>query len=93
MNTKPGVPVWESLNIEILKHGHGSSGTQIRERLRWRGPATSQSDRPDLSSEVTPCQKTRNCLKTDPIEQKFWVPDTKIDWPNDRRRNINEALT
>jgi hypothetical protein len=47
---EPGPPGWGSLRIETSKYGR-ERGTQTRERLRSRGPATTENDRPDLSSE------------------------------------------
>jgi hypothetical protein len=40
-----------SLNIETIKYGHESREAQTREILHWRGPATIENYRPDLSSE------------------------------------------
>jgi hypothetical protein len=37
-----------------IKYGHDSRGTQTRERMCWRGPATSENYRPDLLSERAP---------------------------------------
>jgi hypothetical protein len=42
------------LKSETVKYGHESKGTQIRERLNWRGPAAYIKDRPVLSSERAP---------------------------------------
>jgi hypothetical protein len=43
-----------SLKSETVKYGRESQGTQIRERLRWQGPAAYINDRPVLSSERAP---------------------------------------
>jgi hypothetical protein len=43
-----------SLKSETIKYGHESQGTQTRERLRCRGPATYTKDRPVLLSERAP---------------------------------------
>jgi hypothetical protein len=43
-----------SLNIETVKYGHESDGTQGREILRWRVPAVVVKYRPVLSPERAP---------------------------------------
>jgi hypothetical protein len=43
-----------SLKTETVKYGREIQGTQTRERLRWRGPATYTKDIPVLSSERAP---------------------------------------
>jgi hypothetical protein len=40
-----------NLKFETIEFDHVSSGTRTRERLRWRGPATTVNYKPALSSE------------------------------------------
>jgi hypothetical protein len=51
-----------SLESEIVKYGHVSYGTRTWKWLLWRGPAAIVNDKPVLSSESAPYQKTRNYL-------------------------------
>jgi hypothetical protein len=55
---------------ETVKYGHESRGTQIQERLRWRGPGAAVNYNPTLSSERTPNDRARNCLKIISAEEK-----------------------
>jgi hypothetical protein len=82
--------VWEVSKIGAIKYGLESRGTQIREALRWRGPAATVNYRPVLSSERALQITNHNCLKTISRRKKLvadprWVPDTKMDWPTDCR--------
>jgi hypothetical protein len=73
--------------IETIKYSHESSGTQIRQIVRWRGPEKTEKYRPDFSSKRAPhINKTENVKKI--IKEKMgkklvtyprWVPDTKTD--------------
>jgi hypothetical protein len=47
-----------SLKFETVKYADKSQGTRTRERLRWQGPAAYTKDRPVLSSERAPHNKT-----------------------------------
>jgi hypothetical protein len=50
----PGLPGWGNLKSGAIKYGLESSGTQNRDGLRWRSPATTVNYRPVLSSERAP---------------------------------------
>jgi hypothetical protein len=82
--TWPGI-----LKIEKIKCDHESRWIETRERLRWRGPATTENY--NLLREGAPCQQNHKCLKMILKKRKNlfagprWVPNTKTDWPTDRR--------
>jgi hypothetical protein len=57
--------------IETLNYGHQSRRTQNRERLRWRGPATTENYRPDLSSERAP-HICKPVIKNNFKKEKIW---------------------
>jgi hypothetical protein len=54
-----------SFNTKTLKYDHESLDTQAQERFPWRGPATTENYKPELSSEKAPHinKPVTNCLK------------------------------
>jgi hypothetical protein len=50
----PALQVWRVSKTETIKYPHESRGTQIRERLLLRCPATTENYRRDLWSEGLP---------------------------------------
>jgi hypothetical protein len=78
-------PVWWSLESEREKYDRQSQGTRSREG-HWRGQAAIVNYRHVLSSERAP---RINTSATDRdmnlVIGLTRVPDTKTDWPTDRR--------
>jgi hypothetical protein len=72
-----------------------SSGLRTQKGLRWLGPETNcKLQTRLLVREYVPHKQTRICLKISKEKKKKgeklvaghkWKPDTKTDWPTDRR--------
>jgi hypothetical protein len=75
-----------ALKFETVKYGLESCWTQTREWLRWRGPTATANYCSVLSSETAshvnkPATESNRSLWLG----HRWMPNTKTDWPTDRR--------
>jgi hypothetical protein len=84
--------------MDTIRYGHEFRWTQIRERLRWRGPAATVNYRPILSSGRVPHKEIETQLSKENFHEKkrkIWLraPDGGLILGETSRLTVGHNIT